>query len=167
MDGHSALDSLILSSILGTSKHSNHITLRRCTTGGWCYGVVKRSHGCILRQNASIAFCLMSWPASDGVVRHSPITKRAARISQERFDLDSPNFTRTSGLQPHWIWRYFWSEVSRKDCENTESNGFGSKFSRMSKGGLHNFTHLSGTIIPANLQDMTSRSASGRLQKSN
>ena len=43
------------------------------------------------------AYCLMSWPVTD-IFRRQSQTRWADRVSQERFDLESPNFTRTSTL---------------------------------------------------------------------
>ena len=59
------------------------------------------------------------------VRRRSSITMRAARISRERFDLESPNVTQTSTVHTdllynrtgHNITNYFRSEVRRKNSK--------------------------------------------------
>ena len=74
----------------------------------------------VFRQNAEWLFCFMSWSASIVVRRSSSTTKWAASMSQEWFDLESPNFTLASYTDPFYsrtgydITSYFWSDVIRR-----------------------------------------------------
>ena len=119
-------------------------------------------------------FGLMGWPAYAGVVRPSvrpSVTKWGSRISRERFDLGSPNFTGSSipinSTAKSEITLVTISGLKlsqKKTAENATSHDFESNFSRTIQRGLPNFTRLSGTIGLTNVTDMTPLAASGRLQ---
>ena len=76
--------------------------------------------------NYSEAKCGMAfwpwWPAYAGVrVRHLSITKWAARIFWERFDLESPNFTQTL---PYWT---IWQDMTSLDASSRLQKMIGQK----------------------------------------
>ena len=82
-------------------------------------------------------------------------TKSAPRISREPFGIESSNLTRASIPKPHRIWRHY----LLPDGSYSEKNS-----QKRFKLGSRNFTHLSRTIDPTNIPEMTSLAASGRLQ---
>ena len=100
------------------------------------------------------------------------VPKWGSRISREKFDLESPNFTRT--------FTQVGSNTTPDITSLTTSGRLSSKFKNPSKmphqpasGGISRerfkrgspiFTWLSGTTDPTNLLDMTSLIAYGRLQ---
>ena len=135
--------------------------------------LLKCQHTIIFRAIHQMAFCLMWWPAGSICRRRLlslSITKWAARTSQERFNLESPQSTwisiptystatpdmttlTTSGRKLSWKLSKIWPLVV-----------LGGICREQFKQGSPIFTHLSGTIGLTNLLDTTSLAASSQLQ---
>ena len=100
----------------------------------------------------------------------SSITNWASRIILERFDLESPNSIRASvPVQSHHtgydVTSYFRSDVvANQTAKMPPPISSGQISQELFKRGSQNFTYLLGTNSFANLLDMTSIAASGRLQ---
>ena len=112
-----------------------------------------------------MAFCLSPQPASAGRSfvrrRHSSITKWAAQIFRERFDLESPNFIRESILTHSTATPNMTSPTT--SCQKLMWKKCLTSQERFKWGSPH-FAHLSGTICLTNLLDMTALAASNQLQ---
>ena len=122
-----------------TNQTRNHVTPNQGV-----HALLRNREICEIVSLCSIWLCPYVMTCVGRRRRCSSQSETAVRISRERFDLESPNFTFTSipvGLQPHWIWRHWLlpvgsyqsSKYCRKYCfrqlpveflENTVCQGY-------------------------------------------